>query len=138
MAFSLNDLPKVKSIKSKSKEEKRKNIASCFMLIKLQEKITENVREALSEYLTNRIETTSCTNLSKELLSSNIKELLVFCCAKDYEDITKEDVIKHEQEILQQIRWCTEYKNTKRLIFDENDYQVFSRDSREIGTLKIF
>lgn len=138
MAFSLNDLPKVKSIKSKSKEEKRKNIASCFMLIKLQEKITENVREALNEYLTNRIETTSCTNLSKELLSSNIKELLVFCCAKDYEDITEEDVIKHEQEILQQIRWCTEYKNTKRLIFDENDYQVFSKDSREIGTLKIF
>ena len=137
MAFSLNSLPRVKQIKTKTGEDKRKLIANCFVVIKTQEKITDTLRKALEDYLTIRVKNMSTTNLSEELLKDNIKELLEFCCNKDYEDITNEDVIKHEHEMIQHIKWCSEYKNTKRLIFNEDEYEVYSKDSREIGTLKL-
>lgn len=122
MAFSLSSLESVKQIKSETGETKRKEIAKCFVVIREQENITETIREALRTYLEARLKTTSNTNLSSELLKKNIEELLVFCTHKRYKAITLEDVISNESTILQHISWCTEYKNTKRLIFDEYQY----------------
>lgn len=138
MAFSLKDIPRVKEINAKNGQEKRKIITSCYGLIKGQDKVTETIREALKEYLTERLERTSTTNLSIETLQANIIELLEFCCKKNYKDIVLEDVIKHEREILQQISWCMEYRNTKRLIFNEEEYEVFARDSRDMGKVSVY
>lgn len=137
MAFSLKDIPRVKQINAKNGEEKRKIITRCYSLIKNQDKITETIRDALKEYLTERLERTSTVNLSYDKLQENIIELLEYCCNKSYEDILIEDVIKHEGEIIQQIQWCMEFRNTKRLIFNEEEYEVFARDSRYMGKVNV-
>lgn len=132
MAFSLNDIPSVKAAKRKNGIDKQKMIARCYIVIKNQTKITETIREALSVYLTERLKNMSNTNLSDELLQNNIIELLEYCCHDSFENINEKDVINNEAQILQQIMWCTEYKNTKRLVFIEDEYSNYSRN---IGTL---
>lgn len=122
MSFSLGNMNVVKQIKSSNGQVKRDAIAKCYVVIKKQEKITENIRKALTTYLTTRLKSVSSTNLSSDLLQDNIIELLEFCTHKIYEAITMEDVIECEDQILQQIYWCTKHMNTKRLVFDEFEY----------------
>lgn len=140
MPFSLNNIPRVKEIKKKEGIEKRNTIAKCYAIIKHQDKISPSVREALLVYLTERLKNMSSTNLSSDLFSANIVELLEYCCHKKYDDITEEDVIKNEVEILQQIKWCIEYKNTKRLVWIESEHNIISKskDSRDLGTINVF
>lgn len=128
MAFSLNDLPSVKAIKRKDGIDKQKMIARCYMVIKNQTKITEIIREALSVYLTERLKNMSNTNLSDELLQKNIIELLEYCCHDSLDNICDKDVINNEAQILQHIKWCIEYKNTKRLVFIEDEYNIYNRN----------
>lgn len=138
MAFSLNDVPRIKEIKKKDGIEKRNMIARCYMVIKNQTKITNTIREALSVYLTERLKNMSNTNLSETLLKDNIKELLEYCCHDTFENITEKDVINNEAQILQHIKWCIEYKNTKRLVFKEEEYETRSKYVKTISRADVF
>lgn len=140
MSFSLSDLPRVREIKRKDGLTKRNVIAKCFAIIKSQDNITENVRQALEVYMTERLKRMSNTNLSSDLFQDNIKELLEYCCGKDYISITKDDVLKNEKSILQNIKWCIEYGNTKRLVWIENEHNSLSRgiDSKNMGKVNLF
>lgn len=130
MAFSLKNLPKVKEIRKSNNETKRQEIKQCYAIIKNQDKCTDNIKKALTTYLTERLEKLSTVNLSSDLLKSNIIELLEYCCDKDYCDIEAQDVIKNEKEILQQIMWCIEYENTKKLVWKEEE----NLDSSQFST----
>lgn len=138
MSFSLSNIPRVKEIKKKNGETKKELVAKCYVLIKEQDKVTKLIRLALKNYLAERLEHTSTTNLSYELLQDNIKELLEYCCNKSYDDITEKDVINSENKILQHIKWCTEYHNTKRLIFKEEDYGMYGLNSKDLGKVEVF
>lgn len=138
MAFSLSDAPAVKKIKSKEGMDKRKTIARCFIVIKEQPKITPEVRDALVSYLEARVRNMSTVNLSSKLLQDNIQELLEYCCKKDYDDIVEEDVIHYERQILQQIRWCIDFKNTKRLVFIEDEYDLYNINSKKADKSDVF
>lgn len=140
MSFSLSDLPRVKEIKRQDGLARGNIIARCYAIIKNQEKITENVRRALEVYMTNRLKSTSSVNLSSELFKDNIIELLEYCCGKEYKDIVTDDVFNNEKLILQNIKWCTEHRNTKRLVWIESEHESLSRgkDSKEMGKVKLF
>lgn len=140
MSFSLSDLPRAKEIKKQNGLSKRDVISRCYMIIKHQNNITDEVRNALDVYLTLRLKNKSNTNLSSNKFQENIDELLEYCCSKNIKDITKDDVSKNEQDILQQIKWCIEYGNTKRLVWIENEHNLLSRgrDSKQMGTVKVY
>jgi len=140
VSFSLSNLPRVKEIKKQDGLAKRDTIAKCFALIKSQNNVTEIVKNALEVYLENRLNNTSNTNLSYKLFKDNIIELLEYCCNKSVDDIKKEDVLNNEKSILQHLKWCTEYGNTKRLIWIEDDFNVLSKtkDSKSMGKVKVF
>lgn len=138
MSFSLSNIPRVKDIKKRNGETKKELVAKCYVLIKEQDKITKLIRLALKNYLAERLEHTSTTNLSYELLQDNIKELLEYCCDRSYNNITEKDVINSENKILQHIKWCTEYHNTKRLVFKEEDYNMYGLNSKDLGKVEVF
>ncbi len=140
MSFSLSDLPRVKEIKNREGLAKRNAIAKCYMIIKNQSNITEVVRRALEVYMTSRLKNMSNVNLSSELFQDNIIELLEYCCGKDYKDITEEDVLRNEKDILQNIKWCIEHKNTKRLVWIESEHESLykGKDSENMGKVKLF
>lgn len=139
MAFSFNDVPRIKNLKQSNGVDKRKEIARCYMIIKNQNKLSDNVRKALEKYLTNRLKTLSNINLSSKLLEENIKELLEYCCNKNYDSITVLDVINNELQILQQIRWCIKHGNTKRLVWIEDEHLDTMRfkDSKSMGNVSV-
>ena len=138
MSFSLSNIPRVKDIKKRNGETKKELVAKCYVLIKEQDKITKLIRLAFKNYLAERLEHTSTTNLSYELLQDNIKELLEYCCDRSYNNITEKDVINSENKILQHIKWCTEYHNTKRLVFKEEDYNMYGLNSKDLGKVEVF
>lgn len=117
MSFSLGSLPIINTIKTEDGRNKKDTIARCYMIIKNLDIVTDNVRDALTRYLTDRLKSRSATNLDSNRLWDNIKELLEYCCCKKYENITIEDVKSNESLIIQHIEWCIKHHNTKRLIW---------------------
>lgn len=137
MAFSLNRLPRVEMIQKQENSTKKENIKRCYAVIKNQEKITDNIRKALVANLTSRLRRLSTVNLSSDLLKSNIIELLEYCCDEDYANIEVQDVIDNEKDILQQIMWCTEYKNTRKLVWKEEEHIDRSQFSTTLERKKL-
>lgn len=136
MSFSLNDTTRSKAIKSAANKAKKDEIALCFGIAKGCPIANDTIRLALKTYLMQRLKRFSTTNLNHLNFESNLKELFEFCCGKPYNEITTLDVNNNEALILQHIKWCIEYGNTKRLIWDpvdeSDDYIV--RESPSVDT----
>lgn len=116
MSFQLSN------VKYKShKQNIQYNIKECFMGIKHNDLLTENVKYALSKYVDYRFTKRNCKNLNYEQLLEMIKGLLEFVVGKNYTSISIVDVNNNESQILYEIKKAILNGATKTLYYDMTD-----------------
>ncbi len=114
MSFSLTQI-KRNTHKSNYSNE---SIRRCFASVKGIPILTKNIVYALNSYINYRLKMRRLSDFDYEQLSIMIKELLENCCGKNFLNITKQDVLNNEKEILYQIKKAIYYGATKHLYFE--------------------
>ena len=99
-------------------------IKQCFGVIKSIPVLTSNVVLALNRYVNYRLKVRRLSKFYRETLQEMIQELLEKCCGKSITQITKQDVVNNEKEILYQIKKSIYYGSTKHIYYEyESDIE---------------
>ena len=95
-------------------------IKQLFAMVKNDERLTEPISIALDIYVDYMLQTRGTTNISPELLKSDIDKLLMFNCNRQLALISKYDVERVEDAIIVDIKRAIQCGGIKYLNYSES------------------
>lgn len=115
MSFNLT------KIKLDNKSKVQDDIKMCYGCICNDSRLSDNVKKALRKYLDFNIKNRGAKSIKLDKISNMLEELLVFCCNKEYNSISKQDVINNEKIIINEIIKAVQSGSTNSFIKNISD-----------------
>lgn len=119
MSFDMNSI--LKNTKSKKLSDRKRNISSLFVYIKELDNISNQTKDALTVYLTHRLETRGADKLTVTKFNTMVTELLEKCCDKSLFEITPDDTDINFDKIMYQLKFAIQNNFRFKIYHDECD-----------------
>ena len=119
MSFDMSSI--LSNTKSKKLNDRKRNISSLFVFINELDNISNQTKNALTVYLTHRLETRGADKLSVARFNTMVTELLEKCCDKSLFEITPDDTDINFDKILYHLKFAIKHNFRFKIYHDEYD-----------------